>query len=102
MTPLLSEAGSQRAAQRSNRSFPVRGHCFCFSSSQIIGLPASLSHSRVSVLTCSCFGDGFGSGLTTSRNVFGLWTSYPCWLQQEGFETKSYCQRLGVREEMLP
>lgn len=97
MTPLLSEPGPQRAAQRSNRPFPVRGHCFCFSSSQIIGLPASLSHSKVCVLTRSCFGDGFGSGFNHFQKQFWALDFLPRALSTAGCSRKDLRQNLIAR-----
>jgi len=96
LLPCCLQTGPERASPKVfKRFFPVKGDCFCFTSSQIICLPASLSHNKVCVLKCSCFGDGFGSCLTTYGNSFSsappTLVSVRFRLQEEGFEAKRYC-----------
>lgn len=99
--PCCLQTGPERASPKFFKHFfPVKGDCFCFISSQIICLPASLSHNKVCVLKCSCFGDGFGSCLTTYGSSFlsvlPTLISVHFRLQEEVFEAKCYCQRWGV------
>lgn len=96
LLPCCLQTGPERASPKFfQHFFPVKGHCFCFISSQIICLPASLSHNKVCVLKCSWFEDGVGSCLTTYRNSFSsvlpTLISVHLRLQEEVFEAKCYC-----------
>lgn len=100
LLPCCLQTSPERASKFFKHFFPVKGPCFCVISSQIICLPASLSHNKVCVLKCSCFGDEFGSCLTTYGNSFSsvlpTLVSVLFMLQEDAFEATCSCQRWGV------